>query len=112
MGQHYPEDDLKLSPQDIYRNHHKLRPFDLHINNPWKLLPSSMFQSLRPPTQHNSKQIRIMGTKEDMIETFGHDIEALMWDQVKLIACDLQIGCDEVKGYYENVFGKEIVVRM
>ena len=48
-----------------------------------------------------------MGSKEDMMESFGYDVEALVWYQLKLLACELQIGCDKAKAYYENVFGME-----
>jgi alpha 1,2-mannosyltransferase len=106
MGQHYPEDDYSLSPADMKHNRRQTRPFVLHINNPWKVHPEKIL-GWKGPTWHKGKRIRILGTEQDMLDSFGYDIEEMMWNQVKLLACQLDIGCEKATTYYKDVFGKE-----
>jgi alpha 1,2-mannosyltransferase len=102
MGQHHPEDDFTLSYGDI-RNGKTIRPFMLHINFPWKLDPELIIGDEGPTFHPNKTQIRLLGTKEDMIKSFGYDAEARLWEEILLRACEIDAACDKVKAYYENI---------
>ncbi|KAF2664328.1 nucleotide-diphospho-sugar transferase [Microthyrium microscopicum] len=99
MGQHWPHDDYAISAGANKR----VRPFVLHINNPFKMVPSKMF-GFWTPTRKSGKRVRIMGTKASMKEWFGYDVEAVAWGEMKKLACELGMECSKVTEYYDSVF--------
>ena len=108
MGQHWPEEDFSLSNSEKRKPGHMVRPFLLHINNPWKI-DGGIFGGTGP-TYNNGKRIRIFGTKKDIIDSFGFDLEERLWMQVILLNCkdrEQQGSCNEAKDYYSKVFANE-----
>ena len=70
MAQYHPGDEYSLS-QGMVNAGHKIRPFVMHNNYPWKLDPQRIMEE-EPPTRHpNGSYWRLWGTKEDIIESLG-----------------------------------------
>jgi alpha 1,2-mannosyltransferase len=109
MGQHHPADDFSISNGQVQAGQ-RIRPFLMHNNWPWKLDPSSIMNDDGPTKHPNGTYWRLWGTKDDIVDAFGYDAEAAMWEELLLRACEIDVSCDKLKTYYKTVIlGEESI---
>lgn len=88
-------------------------PFFVHVNYP-KFNPTTIFRAIGPVMKEDGSYTRAWTAPEDVIESFGTDLERQYWAEVRWTGCKLEeklIGwrgqtgiCGRVEDYYNTIF--------
>lgn len=88
-------------------------PFCVHANYP-KFNPATIFKVNSPVIKEDGTYTRAWTAPEDVVESFGTDLERQLWAEIRWTACTLeerliswrgQTGiCDRVEDYYNAIF--------
>jgi alpha 1,2-mannosyltransferase len=103
MAQYHPGDEYSLTMGQRQAGH-KVRPFLMHNNFPWKLDAAVILADRGPTKAPDGSYWRLWGTKEDIVDSFGYDAEKAMWEELMAWACEMDQNCDKAKEYYRAVF--------
>ena len=78
----------------------KARPFFLHANSPTMDVAHVLDDkaTFLPGTEH---RIRIWGPQESIVEMFEYDVEKVVWDEMRLMACELDNVLEDWKGRWK-----------
>jgi alpha 1,2-mannosyltransferase len=54
-----------------------------------KLDPEKLFEHPLVKMKEGEKGRRLWGTKANTVEAFGRDLEKVVWEEVKVVACEI-----------------------
>ncbi|KZF24231.1 glycosyltransferase family 71 protein [Xylona heveae TC161] len=120
MVQFDPMQDYNLTSKGLWRvKDEKVapmpRPFFIHAHYP-KFNPATIFDpsEVDPTRGPNGEFSRAWLLPEDIIDSFGYDVEKSFWEEIKWTACELESSfrtwtgktrvCERVKFYWESIF--------
>lgn len=118
--QYDPRQDFKLTSQGLFRSKDKNAapappPLFVNANSP-RFNPARIFDHVgNDPTRGpDGSDSRAWTAPKEIIDEFGFDLEARLWEEIKWVACELQDRFDSWRGesgicgrvakYYINVF--------
>ncbi|KAF7596449.1 hypothetical protein BBP40_001756 [Aspergillus hancockii] len=118
MVQYNPMEDHALTEKGEWRIKGSKAPapgpFFVHINFP-KFNPATVFEDNGPVVKEDGSYTRAWTAPEDVIESFGVDLERRLWGEIRWTACTLegksiswkgQTGiCEKVEDYWGNIYG-------
>lgn len=86
MKQGSPIDDFKENAGAVVNA--TATPMFVH-HNIVKLDPEKLFEHRLVTVKEGEKGRRLWGTKADTVEAFGRDLEKVVWEEVKIVACEI-----------------------
>ena len=117
IGYHDPNGDfhggamVQYSPADEWMAQHgnhtekektpkKPRPFFLHANVP-KMNVARLLDDKDIFLFDTQQRIRLWGDKNSNIAMFGYDIERVVWDEMRQMACDVDARPEDIRGKWK-----------
>ena len=78
----------------------KPRPFSLHANYP-KMNVAHLLHENQIFLDGTEQRIRLWGDKNSIVNIFGYDIEMVVWDEMRHMACELDTVLEDFKGEWK-----------
>lgn len=108
MVQFDPSVDYKIEQNStaVQSGDEDLKPARLFIHHNFpKLDPKTIIEKAGQDAQGNKH--RMWGTKDDMHRMFGEDLEKIMWEELMITGCELDVEtCEKVKKHWVAVYEK------
>ena len=103
MIQYHPADEWILQHGNHTQKekaYKKPRPFFLHANVP-KMHVARLLDDKNIFLEGTEQRIRLWGDKNSMIAMFGVDLEKVVWDEMRHLACELDSVLEDFKGRFK-----------
>ncbi|EAW10810.1 alpha-mannosyltransferase [Aspergillus clavatus NRRL 1] len=121
MVQYNPVEDHELTSHGVWRiRGHKApspKPFIVHANFP-KFNPATIFHDNGPAVKGDGSYTRAWLAPEDLVQSFGTNVEQQFWTEIRWTACALEgrtVSWMDKKGicaradeYYKKIFGSDL----
>lgn len=103
MVQYSPGDEWMAQDGNVTQKEKapkKPRPFFLHANAP-KMNVARLLDDKRIFLPGTKQRLRLWGEKNSIVAMFGYDVEKVVWDEMRHMACDVDARPEDIRGKWK-----------